>query len=115
MRLMLWSVELAPLMFGPRRRRFTRLEPADRRRFLYESSRSDLYLRRVVFLSLRVLLTLAYLADRRVVQSLGIGGDLDPFGLERAAPELPVPKASETRLKDGAVLPDDAGDDTKVS
>ena len=67
------------------------------------ASTSRIYFMRVVFLSLRTLLTMAYLADESVAEAIGIRADTDPFGLGDAPPleriPLPTPQASGVRLK----------------
>ncbi|MCA9624731.1 MAG: hypothetical protein KC731_37165, partial [Myxococcales bacterium] len=100
LRLLLWFTELSPLVFGPRRRRFTRLTAEQRCAFLAGAAASPLYGRRVAFLSLRAIVTMAYLADPRVVEAIGMAPDLDPFQLGRSGGELaPPPAVSGTRLK----------------
>ena len=59
MRLLLVFIELSPLTFGPRRRRFTRLTPAEQRQLLDDMSKSSIYFRRVSFVALRALFTMA--------------------------------------------------------
>jgi len=105
-RLMLTFVELAPLFLGPERRRFTRAGAAARIAVLERMATSRFYFLRVVFLSLRALMTMAYLADERVIEAIGMGADTDPFGLGDAPPlekiPAPTPAASGVRLKAGA-------------
>ncbi len=59
MRLLFHFVELSPWVFGPRRARFTRLPQADRIAVLASMAQSCIYLRRVTFLSLRTMLSMA--------------------------------------------------------
>jgi hypothetical protein len=103
MRLLLRFVQLSPLVFGPRRKRFTNLPLPDRIDFLAGMSKSRIYFRRVAFLSLRTLMTMAYLADAGVMGAIGIEADTDPFGLGDAPPYErplpPTPAASGVRLR----------------
>ena len=78
-RLLLQAVEHAPWVFGPRPVRFTRLSPAERVLVLRRMSVSRIYFRRVMFLSLRVMLTMAYLANVEVAQRIGMVPRLAPF------------------------------------
>jgi len=84
-RLLLLFIQLSPLLFGPRRRRFTRLSHTDRLRFLDGAFTSRIYFRRVSFVSLRAVMTMAYLADPGVARHMGMVSDNDPFGLGRSA------------------------------
>jgi hypothetical protein len=120
LRLLLHFTEWSPLAFGPRRilprwARFSRMPFAEQVRFLEQAGHSRLYLRRVAFLSLRALLSMAYLANDEVTRAMGARLDTDPFGLGAraqghaardgvpAAPasasgdRAPPPLASETR------------------
>ena len=65
-RLLFVFIEHGSLLFGPVRRRVTRQSIAQRRVTFGDWEGSDLYLRRVSFLSLRSLLTIAYFGDSRV-------------------------------------------------
>ncbi len=84
MRLLFAFTELGPLVFGLRRRRFSRLTVAERLVFLAEAAQSRIYFRRVAFISLRALMTMAYLANDDVARTMGMVADLDPFGLRAA-------------------------------
>lgn len=101
-RMMLAFVQHAPLVFGPERRRFTRASPAARIAFLKRASTSRIYFLRVVFLSLRAMMTMAYLADPAVMAAIGMRADTDPFGLGDRAPlervPPPTPVVSGVRL-----------------
>jgi hypothetical protein len=88
MRLLLVFTELSPLVFGPRRRRFTRSSQEERLRFLDEARASSLYLRRVSFIGLRALMTMAYLSNPKVAECMGMVANTDPFAL-RASYEAP--------------------------
>lgn len=104
-RLMLAFVQLAPLLLGPERRRFTRQSAPARIAFLARASKSRIYFLRVVFLSLRAMMTMAYLSDEIVADAIGMKADTDPFGLGDQPPfermVLPTPQASGVRLKGG--------------
>jgi hypothetical protein len=80
-RLLLASTELGPLAFGPRPARFTRLAHAEQLQFLAGASGSRIYFRRVSFISLRALMTMAYLAKAEVAAHMGMVHDTDPFGV----------------------------------
>jgi hypothetical protein len=84
MRLLFSFTELGPLVFGQRRRRFSRLSLDERLLFLAQASQSRIYFRRVAFISLRALMTMAYLANDDVARTMGMVADLDPFGLRAA-------------------------------
>jgi len=96
-RLMLTFVELSPVIFGPERGRFSKLPHRAQLGFLDGTAKSSLYFRRVVFISLRALLTMAYLADDRVARAMNMIVDRDPFGLGARAAAEP----SGTRLRRG--------------
>lgn len=59
-------IQVSPTLFGPRRSLFTRLSPADRLRVFERMARSPIYFRRVVFLSMRAIMTMGYFASPRV-------------------------------------------------
>ncbi len=65
-RLMFLFILLSPLLFGPRRALFTRLSPADRTRVIEGMASSTVYFRRIVFLSMRAIMTMGYFACPRV-------------------------------------------------
>lgn len=81
MRLLFAFIDLSPLPFGPRRRRFTSLSQEDRIRLLDGMARSRIYFRRVSFISIRALMTMAYLSNARVAEAMSMAPDVDPFGL----------------------------------
>jgi hypothetical protein len=93
MRLLLVFTEMSPLLFGPQRRRFTQLAHPQRLAFLDGAFVSAIYFRRVSFVSLRALLTMAYLANERVARRMGMVPDLDPFGVgaRRQRQQQPTP------------------------
>jgi hypothetical protein len=101
MRLLLLFTELGPLLFGPRRARFTRLSQAERLLYLEESSQSERYFRRITFVSFRALMTMAYLSNDEVASVMRMRADTDPFALcQQATPH--VPTESGVRNKTGA-------------
>lgn len=69
-RLLFLFIQLSPLLFGPRRRRFTRLLPEERNRVLAAMATSKWYFRRVAFLSMRAILTMGYFACPQVSQCI---------------------------------------------
>jgi hypothetical protein len=93
-RLLIVSSELGPLLFGPKRKRFTQLSRAERQDFIARGYASRIYLRRVTVLTMRALLTMAYFANERVIAAIGQRHDADPFAVE-----VPPPKVSGERLK----------------
>ncbi|MBI4701136.1 MAG: hypothetical protein HY744_08260 [Deltaproteobacteria bacterium] len=74
------------LGFGPVRRRLTQLGPQEREQLFARAAASRVYLRRASFTSLRALLTMGYLDDRRVAAAIGLAAATDPFGLATSAP-----------------------------
>lgn len=76
MRLLLVAIEHATLVFpapGPRGwRRFTALEPDQQLAYLDAWRYSELPARRLVFVSLRAILTMGYFASPEVLRSLGL-------------------------------------------
>ena len=103
MRLLLIFTEYSPLLFGPVRRRFTRLSQDERLEYLERSSVSNIYFRRIAFLSFRTLMTMAYLAHPEVERAMRICTDCDPF---RIGP--PVTE-SGVRAKAGVAIARQAG------
>ena len=79
MRLLFQAVEHGPWVLGPRFSRFTRLDAASRIVFLGKLAKSDLYFLRVIFLSLRVMLTMAYLTNSDVARRMRIEANVAPF------------------------------------
>jgi hypothetical protein len=66
MDMMFSFIQMSPCLFGPRRSLFTRLSPADRLRVFEGMAKSPVYFRRVVFLSMRAIMTMGYFACPRV-------------------------------------------------
>ena len=90
-RLLIAYTELSPLLFGPRRARFSRLAHAEQIAHLDGAFQSSIYFRRVGFISLRAVMTMAYLANDRVAAHMRMKSDIDPFRigdrvLERTPP-----------------------------
>ncbi len=81
MRLLILFTDLSPIAFGRQRKRFTQLERSEQIQHLFEASTSRIYFRRVSFVSLRALMTMAYLGNERVAEHLNMRHDADPFGL----------------------------------
>jgi len=79
MRLLFLFIELSPLIFGPRRVRFTRLCAADQTSVLRRAGNSRLYFYRLTFLSLRTLLCLGYLANSSVSAQLASSPNMRPY------------------------------------
>ncbi len=103
--LLLVASEMGPVVFGPCRRRFTQLGPKERQTFIARGYVSPIYLRRVIVLTMRALLTMAYFANDEVLLAIGQRHDSDPFGHA-----VPIPKASGERLRH-VVCVDDAVND----
>lgn len=72
-------IELSPFLFGPRPRRFSRLSLPDRLAMLGGMGSSDIYFRRVAFLSMRTILTMGYLSNARVAGVMHMQIDAAPF------------------------------------
>jgi len=79
LRLLFVFFELSPFVFGPRLRRFSQLALADRLTLLSQMAKSDIYFRRVAFLSMRTVLTMGYLSNARVAASMCMVMDPAPF------------------------------------
>lgn len=103
MRLLFVFLDLSPLPFGPRRRRFVDLSQADRIQMLDDMFKSRIYFRRVSFTSIRALMTMAYLSHPRVAEAMTMTPDTDPFGIGDRAPLEKAVSISTTSL-DGALL-----------
>src|SRR5262249_25024350 len=96
-RVLLLFIECGPLLFGPRRTRFTRLSPEERERVLVDKAESKLYLRRVAFLSMRTMLSMGYLANDAVAARIGMRPDRAPFDAAAHASKSvrPPPRPSD--------------------
>ncbi len=81
MHLLFAFTELSPLMFGPRRARFTKLNLDEQRTFLHGMFASQIYFRRIAFTSLRAMMTMAYCANAEVCRTMGMTFDTDPYGI----------------------------------
>lgn len=86
--LLLTFIELGPFVFGPRPCRFSRLSLAHRLAMLDGMAKSDIYFRRVAFLSMRTMLTMGYLSNPRVAAAMQMR--IDPAPFEHAASPAPV-------------------------
>lgn len=86
-RLLFAFIEHGPWLFGfaPR---FTRLSQPERVRAMQRMSESPIYLRRVAFLSIRMLMTMGYLANDDVKRSIGLRYRTAPFEAKRARPSF---------------------------
>jgi len=99
MRLLFFLCEHATIVFpapgGGGRRRFTRLPVAARASYLQGWGESRLAARRLVFTSLRAILTLAYLGDPAVLGELGLA----PMAIDTPVcpADLLWPRAGRTR------------------
>jgi hypothetical protein len=78
LRLLFQFVEHGPWLFNLRSR-FTRQSPEQRVATLQAWAESRFYFLRVTFTSLRTLVSLAYLADQRVIDRIGAVSNLAPF------------------------------------
>jgi hypothetical protein len=90
MRLLITFTELSPLLFGPRFARFSRLTHEEQIKYLHDAFTSRIYFRRLGFISLRALMTMAYLANDRVAAHMHMSADLDPFHIGDRVLEQPV-------------------------
>jgi len=77
-------MQFGPLLFGPldfRRgpSRFTKLDRDQQVRFLREAFTSRIYFRRVAFVSLRAVMTMAYLSNDTVAKHMGMVAQTNPF------------------------------------
>lgn len=78
MRVLFFFVEHGPWLFGPAPR-FTRLTQARRIVEIERMSQSPLYLRRVAFLSIRMVMCMGYLANEDVMRAIGLEYRTAPF------------------------------------
>ena len=81
--LLIAFIEHGPWLFGPKHARFTRLRPIERVEALDAMVKSSLYLRRVSFFSIRTILSMGYLANAKVAESIGFIAHISPFDRER--------------------------------
>jgi hypothetical protein len=79
MRLLFLFTDLSPIAFGKVRKRFTELSRPQRIAHLHEAFVSSIYFRRVSFISLRALMTMAYLSNDEVARHLRMHHHPDPF------------------------------------
>lgn len=81
MRLLIAFTEMSPIAFGHGWKRFTQLPREQQIQHLDEAFTSRIYFRRVSFISLRALMTMAYLASDEVARHMNMKHDADPFGI----------------------------------
>jgi hypothetical protein len=81
MRLLIMFTDLSPIAFGGGWKRFPQLSRAQQIQHLHEASTSAIYFRRVSFVSLRALMTMAYLSNDEVARHMNMKHDADPFGM----------------------------------
>lgn len=84
LRLLTAFIEHGPWLFGPKPARFTRLRPGERVKALEDMLKSSIYFRRVVFLSIRTILSMGYLANPKVVAQIGCFAHISPFEVANA-------------------------------
>jgi hypothetical protein len=84
-RLLFAFLEHGPWIFGfsPR---FTRLSREQRVRAMDRMAKSPVYLRRIAFLSIRMLMCMGYLANDDVKRSIGLAYERAPFDAKRGRP-----------------------------
>ena len=87
-RLLIAFTEYSPLLFGPRHVRFSRLALEQRIAFLNHAFTSSVYFRRIAFITLRAVMTMAYLSNREVARHMNMTCDTDPFGIGEGALEV---------------------------
>ena len=80
-RLLFVFIELHPWVFGPYRRRFTKLSAPQQIETLVALQTHKLYFLRVTLVSIRTLFCLGYMANPEVAERVGIGSSSTPFGL----------------------------------
>lgn len=81
MRLLILFTDLSPIAFGGGWKRFPQLPREEQIQHLHEASVSAIYFRRVSFVSLRALMTMAYLSNAEVARHMNMKHDPDPFGM----------------------------------
>ncbi len=81
MRLLILFTDLSPIVFGGGWKRFPHLCRAKQIQHLQQASISSVYIRRVSFVSLRALMTMAYLSNDEVARHMNMRHDPDPFGM----------------------------------
>lgn len=95
-------LEHAPWVFGPTRRRFTRLSPEQRVAALARMSTSPIYFRRVAFLSLRTILSMGYLAHPVVARRIGMVPEAEQALAEAGGVEAAVRETSEEAAREAS-------------
>jgi|GEM_PF-4874985 len=79
--LLLHFLECSPLVFGPRHKLFSQLTDEEKKEVLIFSNKS-LYFRRVAAESLRLFLTMGYMANPEVQKQVGYHSNTNPFNLK---------------------------------
>ncbi len=85
LRLLLWFIEHAPWIFGPRRTRFSDLSERHRYEVLEAMRTSPIYFRRVALLSMRTILTMGYLSHPKVAEAMKMVARERPFETAQVA------------------------------
>lgn len=85
LRALIQFVEHSPTIYGPFKKRVTRLSAKDRSKVLEGLANSRLYLLRTAFLGLRTVLTIAYFGNDEVNRTVGAVPNLNPFELKEQA------------------------------
>ena len=85
-RMLFLFLEWAPVVLLRATRRLSRLPLADRQRFLEGLENSRLYFLRLVLISIRTIVGMAFLADERVMASMGFFADCKYPGDPRKYP-----------------------------
>jgi hypothetical protein len=97
MRLLFLFTDLSPIAFGQQRKRFTELSRPARIQHLADAFVSRIYFRRVSFISLRALMTMAYLSNDEVARHLNMQFHPDPFAKQSGPGLASATAASATR------------------
>ena len=79
--LLLTFTDMSPLLFGPRFARFSNLSDDDKLTFLQGAFTSNIYFRRISFVSIRAVMTMAYLSNDAVAKVMEMDNQTDPFGI----------------------------------
>ncbi len=80
MHILFHFIELSPLAFGPRRRVFSSLREAEQREAMNFCTKS-VYMHRVALETMRVVLTLGYMANDQIAKEMKCVPNKDPFGV----------------------------------
>ena len=74
LRLILYGIEYGPYVFGPRRRRFSRLSPAERESYLHGWETSRIAARRQLLNGIKLAVTLHFYDSPQVCAAIGYDG-----------------------------------------